>query len=117
MSFNTDIDSRDLKEWKEEEMFAYTSPSTSPKTIYYIEKVAIELMKQVIPPEEGVSGRFHRAYFQHGGKFAGTASFCYFLQAPEIRDELMTDERFMALAHQHNVTWFMPDTVKDVFVF
>ena len=112
-------DWRDLEE--EVELFAYVSPSTQPKTIRYIEKSQIEEMKKLNAPttESSSDGSsFHCSYYENtAGKYAGSATFLYYLTVPEIVVELMKDEDFVARNTARNSTWFFPKEIQEIFVF
>ena len=102
-------------------MFAYTSPSTSPKTINYIKQEDLDRMKNVkFPTAElsGDGGYFGADYFRNkAGKYAGNATFSHYLKANEIILYLIKDEEFVARAMKENATWFLPNDIKEMFVF
>jgi len=103
------------------ELFAYVSPSTSPKTINYIKMADVERMKTVkFPTRElsGDGGMFNAPYFiNKEGKYGGSASFSHYLKAVEIRDYLMKDREFVERATKEKAIWFFPQELKDIFVF
>ena len=115
---NYSKDSRDIDVIDPELYLAYTSPNTSPKTIRYVLKSDINVIKERKLPQRGDFSGMQIAYYSNtNGRYAGTACTELFLRAPEIQAYLVADKEFIVKAIEQNVTWFLPQEIVDIFVF
>ena len=114
-----DKDFRDIEETDPTKYFAYTSPSTQPKTTHYILVKDLErLMEGEIPQQRDFDTGSGASYFRNtDGKFAGTACAAHFLSAKEIQEFVAKDKKFVSKAIKSNATWFLPPIIKDIFLF
>ena len=112
-------DLRDIDVTDPELYLAYTSPNTSPKTIRYVLKSAIDGIKERKLPQrrDYNTGRQIAYYSNTKGRYAGTACTELYLRAPEIQAYLVTDKEFIVKAIEQDVTWFLPQEIVDIFVF
>lgn len=109
-------DKRDLLEFNPEDFLIYTSPNTSPKTEFMVEKKVLDFIGRMTPPQEDkyVGGG---SYYTKSGRYAGSASANHFLGAPEVVNYMLTKEEFVRASIDTSATWWIPEHIRSLFLF